>query len=175
MDSLGNIMQMTESLRNMMRAGSNLLVALGLAITAIVALAQCFFGFKLMRLWFAVCGFLLGAVSAVAVCGWVLNVAQPGPYIAAALICGVLGALLLYRVYLVGVFLMDASLAMLLFLLLLGIENWALAVSGLCAIIVGVCAVKFVRPWVIACTGLSGGITAGSSILMLLGVGNGGL
>lgn len=156
---------------------SYLLAGLGgavLAIIALVALLQCFFGFKLMRLWFAICGLFLGALAGAAIF-FLLDMGQPGIGAFMALVGAILGAILLYRVYLIGVFLSNGTLAFLVFLLMLGTEQWAIGISLVCAIIVGVAAVKFVRVWVILCTSLAGGILAGRCVILMLEIHNTGL
>ncbi|MDO4269368.1 MAG: WG repeat-containing protein [Eubacteriales bacterium] len=146
-----------------------------LAFAALLGLLYCFFGFKLMRLWFAVCGFFAGAAIGFFAMSFAFHAESAGPHILAALAGGVLGAILLYRVYLLGVFLLNGLLSFLVFVLLLGYETAPLVIAGVCAVICGVLAVKFVRVWTILSTGVSGGLAAGCALAALLGVSSPGL
>lgn len=138
-----------------------------LSVMALVALLECFFGFKLIKLAFAVCGFLLGGVVGFAVGALALGAPTAGVVTAAVLIGGIVGAVLLFRIYLLGVFLSNALLTLLLFLLL-GAEPPALLLGAVCGIVVGVLSVKFVRVWMIFSTGIAGGTLAGRSLITLL-------
>ncbi len=140
------------------------------ALIALVGLLYCFFGFKLMKLWFAVCGFFLGASIGFVLTSYAFHIEEIGPHIFAALMGGVIGAILLYRVYLLGIFLMNLTLSFLLFVILLGSQNASLIVSGICAIFFGILAVKFARIWTILSTGIAGGLLGGSALASLVGI-----
>lgn len=141
-----------------------------LAIIAIVALIPCFFGFKIMKMFFAFWGFLLGAAIGGAVSALAFGGDMIGAIVVGAVLIGILGAFLLYKMYLVGVFLTDTTLSFLLFAALLGFEDVGFIIAGVLAIIVGILAVKFVRVWTIILTGAFGGEIAGSAISAMFGL-----
>ena len=112
-----------------------------LALIVIVALVQCFFGFKIMKIFFAFWGFLFGAAVGGVVSSLALGGEMIGVIVISALVVGILGAFLLYKMYLVGVFLTDTSLSFLLFSILLGFEDVGFIIAGVLAIIIGILAV----------------------------------
>ena len=146
--------------------------ALIFAFMAIYGLLECFFGFKLMKLAFAICGFLFGGLLGAAIASLGLDISNPGVSTLIGIICGILGAYLLFKIYLLGVFLSHGAMTMLLGVLLAGTSETALWLSGICAVLVGILAVKFVRVWVIYTTGVTGGMMAGGALLGMLDVHN---
>ncbi len=163
MDALSTVVDTMNSL-----AGG--VASVILALIAIVGLIQCFFGFKIMKMFFAFWGFLLGAAVGGVVSSLALGGDMIGVIVVSGLVLGILGAFLLYKMYLVGVFLTDTTLSFLLFSVLLGFEAPGLIISGILAIIIGILAVKFVRIWTIVLTGSVGGFLAGSAIAAMIGM-----
>lgn len=131
-----------------------------LIVSVALALLQCFFGYRLLKVWVAVVGFALGfavgfTVSALLIGG--------DAYIPAAIgiVVGILAALIAFKLYLAGVFLLCGASS---FLVVQSLpfpytEAWGivLVVLGMIAfIVVGILAVKFARPCIILVTAISG-------------------
>ena len=134
---------------------------------------NCFLGYKLLKLWVALCGFFTGFTVGIILLGQLTEKNQIIWW--GALGIGAVCGLIAYEIYLVGVFVLGwlmtvsagfslrrifpASDKEKIFLLVLG------AVVG---IIVGVLLVKFSRPGIILLTGISGGISGGVGFFQIL-------
>lgn len=130
---------------------SNIALLIGL----VIALIQCFFGYKIIRSWIAIIGFLLGAVAGY---GIVFSVTDELTY---GLIAGVIGGILLgflaYKVYLFGVF----ALALLgTYYLCTSFFGSLHPLSFVIAILVAILAVKYMRPAIIFVTAFTGAFAA---------------
>lgn len=145
------------------------IVALMCVPALIYGILECFFGYKIMKIIFAIQGFFLGFIAFAGV-SYLLGVDSLGPGLLCSLIGAILGAMLLYKFYLIGVFLSNATMVFLIGLLIGGTEESNLIVWAIIGIIIGVLAVKFVRVWVIAVTGIVGGLSAGTALMGLLEV-----
>ena len=147
-------------------------MAVGFAVIAIVALIECFFGFKLMKLQFALIGFVSGAAIGTAI-GIAIQ-QSIGVTIAIALVLAIVLAILLFKLYLVGVFISNGALAFLLiYILSRNSGTVGIIAAAIVGIIVGIVAVKLVRIITILTSGVSGGITAGIALGGLIGCGQG--
>ena len=141
-----------------------------LAVSAVIAVLNCFLGYRLLKLWVTLVGFVIGAVVGYfATVEYVNNI---GIAILTGLLGGMLIGFLAFRVYLLGVFLISFVLVFSMFLRIpADSETLMLLVLGgglIVALAVGIAAVKFVRPAVIMITGISGGLGAASDFLMLM-------
>ena len=138
------------------------------ALTVLMAAANCFLGFKLSKLWISLAGFLLGG----ALGGWlagVLSLTGWWPLLPAVGL-GALGAVLAYRVYRAGVFLL-CFLAVFGGVSALIATPWLGALAGLAAgLAAGLLSVKLLRPALILSTGVGGGFSAGLGLVPLLGL-----
>lgn len=157
--------EILEGLNNL----SSAILALICVPALIYGILECFFGYKIMKIIFAIYGFLLGFLAGAAA-AYLLGVDSMGPGMLCSLIVAVLGAMLLYKCYLIGVFLSNAAMVFLIGLLIGGTEESSMISWAIIGIIVGVLAVKFVRIWVIAVTGIVGGLSAGTALMGLLEV-----
>ena len=146
-------------------------VGVGAAAAGIVVgLLICFFGLKLVKFLGALVGFFVGALigAVIALMAGLDGLAFAGVVVAA----GVILAVLSWFLYRIGVF-------FLVFLQVLGIASSILqpqsvVLTGVCAVaalVVAILAVIYVEPFVIIVTGLSGGVTAGTNIAVLAGLG----
>lgn len=145
------------------------IVALMCVPALIYGILECFFGYKIMKILFAIQGFLLGFLVGAGVV-YLLQLRTAGPSVLCSLIFAILGAMLLYKFYLIGVFLSNATMVFLIGLLIGGTDESNLIAWAIIGVIVGVLAVKFVRIWVIAVTGIVGGLSAGTALMGLLEV-----
>ena len=141
-------------------------------VMVLYGLAECFFGFKLMKIRFAICGFALGLCVSFVVSVYGLHIQDTGVLSLIELVGAILGAVLLYKIYLIGVFLSNGGLTAGFMILLLGTSKADIMIAVLFGILVGVLAVKFVRVWVIFCSALAGGMVAGGGIMQMLDVSN---
>lgn len=126
-----------------------------LVIGLIIALIQCFFGYKIIRSWIAIIGFLLGAVAGY---GIVYMVTDELTYsLIGGLVGGILLAVLAYKVYLFGVFAIAGLGTYYLCVSCLTIDsNYLQLVSIAIAILVAILAVKYMRPAIIIITAFTG-------------------
>ena len=162
-------MEMYESINMMMET----MGAIGSAVAALVAvvgLIEAFFGFKIMKACFALCGFLGGA--AVGFIGTGLVLSEPVPCAIAALVAGIIGALILYKVYILGVFLSNTFLSAVVLFVVCGIAlDMGASAVGIALVggaIVGVVSCIFVRWCTIITTALGGGMMAGQAVVVAL-------
>lgn len=134
---------------------------------------NCFFGYKLLKVWMAVCGFIIGATGGFLIAARFLTERNIVFGITAA--AGIVGSVLAYQIYLVGVFFlgwMMSVAAVIAFVRSLPIgdkEKLVVIAAGvLLGLIVGVLIVKFARPSIILVTGISGGISTATAVFSLL-------
>ena len=139
-------------------------------LSAILALCNCFFGYRLMRVWVALAGFAVGAAFG----GWLLFTLTEIALFAliAALVLGVLCAVLASKVYLAGVFLLCGGVTYFTLAALFGTSGGRFAIYLVVAVVVGVLAVNFVRPAVILSTAIGGGTQGVELVFALCGVVN---
>ncbi len=168
LENISGILDIVSELHNAISHGVNGAMAIVFAIVAVAGLFQCFFGYKMMRVCFAICGFGIGAVGAGLAVG--LSVSEAAPAIIAALIGGILGALLLFHVYRLGVFVMNFALVAVLVLLFGGASDESLILGVIAGVISGIVAAIMVRVWTILSTGASGGMCAGLAIGSIINV-----
>ena len=136
----------------------------GSVITLILALVGCFFGYKLSRLFMSITGFIAGALIGQLVASQLLHVEG-----FASVLCIILGgaivASLAFWIYRIGIFILCFALAFsaagALFPFEGDIQFFVNIITGL---IVGVLAVKYMRPVII----LTSAIVCGSSAAGLL-------
>jgi len=143
--------------------------------TLIFGVLQCFFGYKLIKLWCAFIGFVLGCIAGAAIAAAIVASGLETPGLIVVLIMftmGMLGGLLAYRAYIVGVFLYAFSAAFLVgFALISLITNSiyiGLIAGLLMGIAMGVIAAIYRRFWIIAATSVSGGISAGAGFMLII-------
>ena len=134
---------------------------------------NCFFCYKLLKVWMAVCGFIIGATGGFLIAARFLTERNIVFGITAA--AGIVGSVLAYQIYLVGVFFlgwMMSVAAVIAFVRSLPIgdkEKLVVIAAGvLLGLIVGVLIVKFARPSIILVTGISGGISTATAAFSLL-------
>ncbi len=135
-------------------------------LTVLLALADCFLGFQLSKFWISLAGFVLGA----ALGGWIaaLLSIEGWLFLLCLLLLGAAGALLAYRIYRGGVFLL-CFLAAFGGIYALIPTPWVGALAGCAAgLLAGVLSLKLLRPALILSTGIGGGLCAGAGLLPLL-------
>lgn len=134
---------------------------------------NCFLGYKLLKLWVALCGFFTGFTAGMIVLGRLTEKNQVIWW--GALGIGAVCGLIAYEIYLVGVFmlgwLMTVSAGFSLGRIFSSGDKekiFLLVVGAIVGIVVGVLLVKFSRPSIILLTGISGGISTGVGLFQIL-------
>ena len=137
----------------------------------VIAVLNCFFGFKLRKLWVSVFGFLVGFSAGFALASLLVQ-DNSAVVTVAAVVLGVLLALIAYKLYQAGVFLWCGISAFTTFYQLLPFQTeWiAILVCAVLAILVGIIAVKFMRPIIILTTAVSGAFSVCQQVLPWLKV-----
>ena len=135
-----------------------------LVFSVALALLQCFFGYRLLKFWIAVIGFLVGFALGFGIAMYNIDGEAYLPAVI-GLIAGIILALLAFKLYLVGVFLFCGAIAFSAVQTISLPEGQAwdvvLIILGIVAFIVaGFLAVKFSRPCIIAITAISGAFNA---------------
>lgn len=143
----------------------NGVIAVILAITAVVSVIQCFFGYKIFKFWVGVIGFIVfvflgGVLGALAFKGSEVAIIIFG------LICGILGAFLAMKLYKLGVFIQCFGTGFLVGIVLCGAIlqtdiGPAMALAIVFGAIFGIVGVILIKPVIIISTGFSGGVTLG--------------
>lgn len=146
------------------------------AFTIIFAVLSCFFGYKLLKIWIGLAGFLIGLLAGFGVAMQFVHNVTLAMLIGACV--GAVCAFLAFRIYLVGVFVLVFfwvyTMARLIPQPVPG-KGWQMVMIGLAVvlgILGGMLAVKFTKPAVICLSAFSGGTKAIHYLLPLLGVTN---
>ena len=139
-----------------------------LVVSVVLALLQCFFGYRLLKVWVAVIGFAIGFALGFTIAALlpVENIYIP---VVVGIVVGILVALIAFQLYLAGIFLLCgvSSFLVVQALPLPVTRDWGavLVVLGMIAfIVVGTLAVKFARPCIILVTAISGAVQAVDSL-----------
>lgn len=132
-------------------------------IPLIIGAVECFAGFKIMKSMMAICGLLIGAVIGVAA-GVFSDSILIG--VIAIVLSGTILSVLSYKFYLAGVFILTSFLTFTATYMIF--EN--VLASVLPAVIIGLLAICFVRPLVIAITAFSGAGIMLFSAYMVMGL-----
>ena len=140
------------------------MVFLGLSI--LLSLLNCFFGYKLLRLWTTLLGFLIGAVGAY------LAASAFGFEMTWAVLIGFVGGTVVgalsFSIYRFGVFLFTFIMGLGMGLQLFQQNEIAAWISGvLLGIGFAILSVSYIRQIVIVSSSLSGGINAGADLITL--------
>lgn len=132
---------------------------IALFVGLVIALIQCFFGYKIIRSWISIIGFLIGAVLGYGII--YLITGQMLYSFLGGIVGGILFAILAYKVYLFGIFAIASLSTYYLCVTYLTMDSKYLQlVSIAIAIVIAVLAVKYMRPAIILLTAFTGAITA---------------
>lgn len=136
-------------------------------VALIVGGLQCFFGYKLFRAMTAIIGFIVGGVIGAVVGG--ITAGETGAIIG-LLALGILGALLAYSLYKLGVFVICFGAGAMVGVMLLMMMNDRIepALVGVCGLILGIVGVVLTKPVIILSTGIGGGMSMGVALSTLL-------
>ena len=137
-------------------------------IGLVIGILGCFFGFKLTKLFIAICGFAIGAVI-----GLILSLEIDESYALLLIpVCAIVLAILSYKLYKVGVFVISflngASIGLIVSLMLTHDLESASIIAFIIGLIVGIVSVVFIKPVLIISTSINYGNVAGLFLALLL-------
>ncbi len=163
-----------ENLEALFSAFTSQVGILALGIGAAFSFTQCFFGYKLRKLWITCVGFLVG--FGIGLVGGAFLI-PPSDYVLLfavliGIVLGLLAALAAVKLYHAGMFLYSF------FIVLAAVAglfpdklSWLGLLAGLAAgIAAGVLTLRFLRPFVICTTAIGGGLSGAQQLLSLCGV-----
>ncbi|MBE5996805.1 MAG: TMEM198/TM7SF3 family protein [Lachnospiraceae bacterium] len=154
-----------------------------LLLSLVLALMQCYFGYRFLKFWIGVLGFFLGTAVGFAVSLRFFEVRTWYPW-AIGLTAGALLSLLAYKLYLAGVFVFSgftAASAVYAVTELPAVNSFlanlkgetlhniiVIAVCLIAFIVVGILSVKYAKPFIIIVTSLSGALLASRTLVRLI-------
>ena len=134
-----------------------------IAITLFIfGILQCFLGYKILKFWIAVFGFLIFGILGGLVSVFIIGNLGVGIFF--GLLFAIGGAFVSLKIYNVGVF----TLCGLMGFLLAYILTQSIALSISTSLVIGILSLFFVKPVIILSTSVSGGFAAGTSLLIIL-------
>ena len=139
-------------------------VFLFLVVLLAFGLLNCVLGYRLLRFWVMIFGFFVGSFAGYYLAGKI-GVGSRMVYLAAALIGGLLVAIIAFLIYKAGIFLLGAGAA-----LLLGLYFLQPRSSGtfflciLAAVVIGILGIRFSRGIIIIMTSCLGGVLSAFAI-----------
>lgn len=149
-------MQVIDQMFDMLASVNMMLIFVVLAIAGV----QCFFGYKLVRIWIAFMGFISGGFVGAIIAG--MSKFGGGGTAFSVLLFGALGAFIAYKVYLIGVFLMGFTNGTLIGLVLgatMGMRGSGMIGFGIVVgILAGVAIVILKKPIIILTTAIPAGL-----------------
>ncbi len=139
------------------------------AAAAVIGLIECFFGYRIFRFLLGVIGFIIGAFIAGSL-GYELSGGSELISIIAGIAGGFVGALVMYLLYVLGVFVVGAALGFMIASFVFGLMNenpvpWIMVLSASAG---GILAVLFRKPMIILATSFGGSYAAVTGVSYLL-------
>ena len=164
-DIIGRILDLTENFLD-----SSLMDRFMMGIFAVIlifGILNCILGYRLLRFWMMLGGFLVGAgLAFVTVHG--MGVEEKSTWLAAMVITGIIFAVIAFLIYKAGVFILAAGIGWTLSIYFLHPTTSAVFFACiLIGIALGTMAVKYCREVLIVATSLIGGLMAGISAAKL--------
>lgn len=150
------------------------IVVAATVITLILSLLQCFFGYKMLRFWVALIGFVIGFAAGSGIIASIMEVPSRVLIVLVGITAGALLGILAFKLYVVGVFIycgmMGAAVAA---LLPFKDNNDTLQTAQLVLMIIvfivsGVLAVIFQRYVIIIISAVAGGMHAAGALSALV-------
>lgn len=135
----------------------------------VIGLIECFFGYRILRFLLGVLGFIAGAVVAGSL-GYELSNGSELISIISGIAGGVIGAFIMYTLYVVGVFAIGAALGFMIASYVFGIMNTGPVTLMLAAAAAagGILAAVFRKPMLILATAYGGSYAAVTGVSYLL-------
>lgn len=138
--------------------------AVFLVLSLITGIIQCFFGYRLLKFWITLFGFLLGFLLGYGISGQLARDSAAVPVLA-GIAAGLLAGFLAFKIYLMGVFVFCGLLGVYLVSAISfpSGDGWtvlAFVLEIAAFVAVGILSVKFARPFIIVITAGSGAYAA---------------
>lgn len=164
-DIMGTVLDITGNLLDS-DLGNRLMMGI-FAVILIFGVLNCILGYRLLRFWMMLGGFLVGAgLAFVIVHG--MGIEEKSTWLAAMVITGIIFAVIAFLIYKAGVFILAAGIGWTLSIYFLHPTTSAVFFACiLIGIALGSLAVKYCREVLIVATSLIGGLMAGISAAKL--------
>ncbi|MDC7290819.1 TMEM198/TM7SF3 family protein [Blautia schinkii] len=164
-DILTRIMNIAERIRGMQDLS---MIAMGLfGVLLIFGIMNCLLGFRLLRFWMMLFGFLLGAGAGFALV-YSSGTSEKYIYLAAMAALGIILAVTAFMIYKAGIFILGAGIGLALSIYLLHpTTSFIFFVCILVGVGIGTLAMRYAREVIIVGTSLLGGVLAGYSLARL--------
>lgn len=159
---LWRILEIVNRIRNMYINPVYIMAFFG--VLFLFGIINCIFGYRLLRFWVMLAGFMLGAGIALFVM-YSAGIYDKMYYLAGMLITGIVLGILAFLIYKMGIFVLGAGVGLLLSVYILHPTTSAVFfVCILSGVGLGIVGVKFCRGVIIVATSLLGGLLAGASL-----------
>ncbi len=165
---LSGMFRILERIRSMEELSTLTLILFGAMF--LFGLLNCVLGYRLLRFWVMLGGFVIGAFSAIFL-GMSFGIESRKTLLFIGVGTGVVLAIVAFLIYKAGIFLLGAGLGALISTYIL--HPTTSAIFFLClllGVVVGILTLKFAKEILILATSLAGGILAGFSLAKLLGM-----
>lgn len=164
-DILTRIMNIAERIRGMQDLS---MIAMGLfGVLLIFGIMNCLLGFRLLRFWMMLFGFLLGAGAGFALV-YSSGTSEKYIYLAAMAALGIILAVTAFMIYKAGIFILGAGIGLALSIYILHpTTSFIFFVCILVGVGIGTLAMRYAREVIIVGTSLLGGVLAGYSLARL--------
>ena len=161
---LMRVMNIVERVRSMEQLNQMAMILFGVIL--VFGLLNCILGYRVLRFWMMLFGFVLGAGMAAAVVYVTgMGMEDKKVYLAAMGVAGIVLAVISFLIYRAGIFVIGAGIGLVLSIYL--IHPTSSATFFLCILIgvgLGILALRYAREVIIVGTSLLGGVLAGLSL-----------
>ena len=155
--------------------GAHNAVPIGGTFLIVIGFVLCFFGYKVVKIYCALIGLLVGVSIGSVAASFLTDTAVTYPHIITIIyvsLLGVVGAIIAFRIHLVGVFLYTFFLIFIagiaLFSIIINSGSILLLVSMAAGLIAGVLAVIFNKSWLIAITAVAGASLINGGVMIIV-------
>lgn len=164
-DILMRIMSIAERIRGMQELST---IAMGVfGVLLLFGIMNCLLGFRLLRFWMMLFGFLLGAGAGFAL-AYSSGTSERYIYLAAMAALGIILAVTSFLIYKAGIFILGAGIGLALSIYILHpTTSFIFFVCILIGVGIGTLAMRYAREVIIVGTSLLGGVLAGYSLARL--------
>lgn len=163
---LKNALNIAGRIHDMQAAGTLAMVAF--SVVLVFGLLNCILGYRLLRFWMMIFGFLLGAAAGL------FGVYQAGVgnksfYVVGMVGAGILLAIIAFAIFKAGIFIMGAGIGLLLTVYIIHpTTSFTFFICLLVGVGIGVLALKFEREVIIVGTSILGGVLSGFATAKLV-------
>lgn len=144
-------------------------ISVGIAVMVFLfSSIQCFFGYKLTKLWIAISGFFLFGLIGLGI--GIASGSKDGA-IVWALVFAIIGAFIAFKLYQIGVFILAFIGGLVMGVLIFN----AISFGVVLGVILGVLSIILMKPVIIISTAIPAGMAAGNSLITIFGSNSKGL